>query len=144
MSSKTARLNELIEVTRDGERFYRHAAEQVREPSLQILFGEMAEVKSQVIQALAMQVAAHQEQPAQGGTLTGTLREAYADTRANFSRDQAATYVAQLDLAEERILQAFEDAVEDADNEMLAVLNAELPRLRASHARMHELKRSMQ
>ena len=104
----------------------------------------MAEVKSQVIQALAMQVAAHQEQPAQGGTLSGALREVYADTRANFSRDQAATYVAQLDLAEERILQTFEDALKDADSEMLAVLNAELPRLRASHARMHELKRSMQ
>lgn len=143
MSTKTARLNELIEVTRDGERFYLHAAEEVRDPLQQELFTELAADKSRTIRALAMQVAAHQERPAQGGTLIGALRELYADTRANFSPDQAAAYADQLERAEARILQAFEDVRADADPELLAIIDAELPRLRASHARILDLKQRM-
>jgi hypothetical protein len=32
MSSAKAQLNELIEITRDGQRFYQHAAEEVKDP----------------------------------------------------------------------------------------------------------------
>ena len=50
-------------------------------------------------------------EPASGGTLMGKLRQVYADTRATLAKDEDATYVAQLEEAEDRILHAFEDAL---------------------------------
>ncbi|MBE7374202.1 PA2169 family four-helix-bundle protein [Pseudomonas lopnurensis] len=141
MNQAINQLNELIEVTRDGQRFYQHAAEEVKDVELQHLFRDMAQAKTQVIQALAVKVAASDEQPAQGGTLLGRMHELYADTRAHVGNHDT-TYVDQLEQTEERILQAFEDALPDAEPDVRAMLAIELPKLRACHERMRQVKRS--
>lgn len=143
MNSKIAQLNELIEITRDGLRFYEHAHDEVKDIRLQALFRDMARAKAQVIDALAIKVAANQSEPASGGTLLGKLRQLYADTRATLSSDEEATYVAQLEEAEDRILHAFEDALESADDDVRVLLAVEMPKVRACHDRMRSLKQSM-
>ncbi|MCY1283139.1 hypothetical protein D9M68_294990 [compost metagenome] len=139
----TSPLNELIEITRDGQRFYQHAGEEVQDAQLKSLFRDLSQAKIQIIQALAVKVAANHGQPARGGTLTGKLRQVYADTRASLSRNTDATYVAQLEEAEDRILHAFEDAMEDADPDVRAVLAVEMPKVRACHERMRVLKHAL-
>ncbi|MNY72382.1 hypothetical protein D3C86_2109280 [compost metagenome] len=52
--------------------------------------------------------------------------------------------MAQLEAAEERILHAFEDALESAEPDVHALLAGELPKVRASHERIRTLKQSMQ
>nr|WP_313086039.1 PA2169 family four-helix-bundle protein [Pseudomonas sp.] len=129
-------LNELIEITRDGQHFYQHACDVVKDVQLQHLFRDMAQAKTHVIQALSVKVAANQVQPAQGGTTAGKLREVYADTRARLG-DADAVYVDQLDQMEERLLAAFEDAVKSAEPDVRALLAIELPKIRACHERIH-------
>ena len=115
MSNTATQLNELIEITRDGKRFYEHARDEVKSSELKTLFSNMSQAKSNVIIALEKRVAANQETPASGGTLTGKVRQVYADTRAALSSDEEATYIAQLEEAEDRILHAFEDAMQSND-----------------------------
>lgn len=143
MTSQASVLNELIEITRDGEHFYQHAETAVHDPRLKAVFHDMAQAKTQIIQALALKVAENQEHPAEGGTVSGALRQLYADTRARLANDGDATYVAQLESAEDRLLHAFEEALEEADPELRTVLSAELPNVRAGHDRMSELKRTL-
>lgn len=143
MNRTTHQLNELIEITRDGQRFYQHALHEVKDARLQQLFESMARAKTEVIAALSSTVAANHEEPAAGGTLLGKLRQVYADTRASLSHDEGATYVAQLEEAEDRILHAFEDALHDGIPETQALLRAELPKVRACHDQMSELKHSL-
>lgn len=140
MSYKTEQLNELIAIIRDGQRFYEHAHDEIEDVRLQALFREMAQAKHQVIQALAVKVAANHEEPTSSGTLVGKLRQAYADARATLSSDEEATYVALLEEAEDRILEAFEDAMESAQPDVRALLAVEMPKVRACHQRMRELK----
>lgn len=142
MSKQAAQLNELIEITRDGQRFYEHASHEVKDNHLKSLFGEMSRAKVEVIQALSARVAANHEEPAAGGTLLGKMRQMYADTRATLASDEAATYVAQLEEAEDRILHAFEDALESADAELKPLLASEMPKVRACHDRMRGIKRA--
>lgn len=140
MSYKTEQLNELIAIIRDGQRFYEHAHDEIEDVRLQAVFRDMAQAKHQVIQALAVKVAANHEEPTSSGTLVGKLRQAYADARATLSSDEEATYVAQLEEAEDRILEAFEDAMESAQPDVRALLAVEMPKVRACHQRMRELK----
>ncbi|WP_417660740.1 PA2169 family four-helix-bundle protein [Pseudomonas sp.] len=144
MSTKTAQLNELIEITRDGKRFYEHAITEVKDVRLQTMFRDLSTVKTQIIEALAVKVAANDKTPATGGTMMGKMREVYADARATLSSDEEATYVSQLEEAEDRILHAFEDALEDAEPDVKALLAVEMPKVRACHDRMRNLKQSMQ
>ncbi|MEQ9727594.1 PA2169 family four-helix-bundle protein [Pseudomonas sp. WHRI 8822A] len=140
MSQKTEQLNELIAIIRDGQRFYEHAHDEIKDDRLQALFRDMAQAKHQVIQALSVKVAANHEEPTSSGTLVGKLRQAYADARATLSSDEESTYVAQLENAEDRILEAFEDAMDTAQPDVRALLAVEMPKMRACHQRMRELK----
>lgn len=144
MTNTTEQLNELIEITRDGQRFYQHAHDEVKDVRLQVLFRDMSQSKSELIRALSVKVAANQDKPASGGTFVGKLRQVYADTKATLVSDTEATYVAQLEEAEDRILHAFEDALESAEPDVQALLTAEMPKVRANHDRMRALKQSMQ
>lgn len=139
MNQSMNQLNELIEITRDGQRFYQHAADEVKDVELQHLFRDLAQAKTQIIQALSVKVAASHEHPSQGGTLTGRMRELYADTRSRIG-DHDRAYVDQLEQTEANILHAFEDAVGDAEPDVRALLAIELPKLRTCHERMRQLK----
>ncbi len=138
MNQAMSHLNELIEITRDGQHFYRHALQHVSDADLQHLFRDMAQSKTHIIQALSVKVAASHEQPSQSGTTAGRMREMYADAKARLGHPNAV-YIEQLDHAEERMLEAFEDALKTAEPDVRALLAVELPKIRACHARIHEL-----
>ena len=144
MTDKIQQLNELIEITRDGQRFYQHAHDEVKDVRLKVLFRDMSQSKKELISALAIKVSANNEKPADGGTMVGKLRQVYADTKAALVSDEAATYVAQLEEAEDRILHAFEEVLKDADPDVQALLALQMPTVRANHDRMRDLKQSMQ
>lgn len=144
MTDKIQQLNELIEITRDGQRFYQHAHDEVKDVRLKVLFRDMSQSKKELISALAVKVSANHEKPAVGGTMLGKLRQVYADTKAALASDEAATYVAQLEEAEDRILHAFEEALKAAEPDVQALLALQMPTVRANHDRMRNLKQSMQ
>ncbi|WP_397450794.1 PA2169 family four-helix-bundle protein [Pseudomonas sp. NA-150] len=141
MSNAKTQLNELIEITRDGQRFYQHAAEEVKDARFIALFLDMARAKSELIRDLSVEVAQEHEAPAQGGTFLGKMRQVYADTRALLSSNESAAYVEQLEEAEDRILHAFEDALQSAEPKVQALAAEKLPQVRAAHDRMRSLKR---
>ena len=144
MNDKIQQLNELIEITRDGQRFYHHAHDEVKDVRLQALFRDISQNKTELIRALAVKVGANNEQPAEGGTLIGKLRQVYADTKATLASDEEATYVEQLEEAEDRILHAFEEVLKDAEPDIQTLLATQMPTVRANHDRMRSLKQSMQ
>lgn len=142
MSDKTSELNELIEITRDGKVFYEHARDEVKDVELKALFTDMAQAKTEVINALQGKVLANNDKPATGGTLMGKARQVYADTKAALSSDDGATYIAELEEAEDRILHAFEDAMDGHEPDLRPELATQMPKVRACHDRMRDLKKA--
>lgn len=139
MNQSMNQLNELIEITRDGQHFYQHAMAEVRDVELQHLFRDLAQSKTHIIQALSVKVASNDQQPSQDGTLAGRSREMYADARARLGGSDRV-YIEQLEQMEERIVRAFEDALDAAEPDVRALLAIELPKLRACHERMRTLQ----
>jgi len=142
MSDKTSELNELIEITRDGKVFYEHARDEVNDVELKALFTDMAQAKTEVINALQGKVLANNDKPATGGTLMGKARQVYADTKAALSSDEGATYIAELEEAEDRILHAFEHAMDGHEPDLRPELATQMPKVRACHDRMRDLKKA--
>ncbi len=137
-------LNELIEVTRDGQRFYEEASDKIGDETLRALFLRLVESRRALIDELSAHVASLGVAPAAGGTVQGTLRTLYGELRAGLATDRSAAFVAQLEEAEDRLMHAFEHALEhDADTSVRAILARHFPKVRSMHDEMRNLKRNL-
>lgn len=144
MTDNANLLNDLVQVTRDSKEFYEDVAKETSDARLRDVFTRMAGAKAGLIGALSAKVINLGETPADGGTFAGSLRKAYADVRATFSSNDDKVYVGQLEETEDRILEHFEDALSKTDSpEVRAALAQHLPKVRACHDEMRDLKKAM-
>lgn len=138
------KLQELVSIARDGERFYDEAGKDVADPTLKMLFLRMADHKRNLIRALSAKLAAHHEEVPSEGTFAGTVRRLYADLRASVSDNQAKVYVSQLEETEDRLLEHFESTVERiGDPALRAALLRYAPDVRACHDEMRAQKQRL-
>lgn len=144
MSQNTHLLHDLVQVTRDSKVFYEDASKHTTDARLRDVFNRMASAKSGLIGALSTKLVSMGEAPPDGGTVAGTLRKAYADVRASLGSNENKVYVGQLEETEDRVLEHFEDALAKTDSaDVRAVLTEHLPKVRACHEEMRNLKHAM-
>lgn len=137
-------LNDLIEIARDGADFYTEAAEKISNAELSALFRQMAGHKREIVGALSAAVVSSGGTPAEHGTMVGSMHQMYGKLRAAFG-DTTHAYVAELEESEDRLLHAFEDALEDNDTpaEARAAAQQLMPRVRECHDIMRNRKQAM-
>jgi uncharacterized protein (TIGR02284 family) len=141
MTQTTTSLNELIEVLNDGVKFYDDAAGTTKNSTYQQLFQRMATTKRSIAADLKAEVAHHGDKPADSGTVTGSLRQAYTDLRAKLSDNPDAQYIGQLEESEDRILHAFQDALTTSEHaQVRQIAQNYLPDVRRMHDEMRTLK----
>ena len=141
MHDKTSEtLNQLLQLARDGRDFYSWAALQEVAPELRDVFRSLTSAKAELINDLSVHVATLGDPPALEGTLKGGLRKAYTEVRASFTSNLDPVLVAQLEEAEDQLLRTCEEAMNDDSAELRASVARYLPRVRASHDRMRDLK----
>ncbi|RXR03448.1 PA2169 family four-helix-bundle protein [Pseudoxanthomonas composti] len=144
-ASKTAHsLNDLIQIARDGQDFYTDAAPKVKDAELAQLFNKIAATKQNIVDQLSRVVAANGKEPAQHGTLVGSLQEFYGKTRAALGDTQYG-YVAELEESEDRLLKAFRETVADADTtpEARRAIETLMPDVVQTHGIMRDRKLAM-
>lgn len=139
-------LQDLLLIAIDSATFYRDAASAVETPLLAQEFAGMAVIKAALVAELSKHIVARGEVPDTGGTLIGSLRQAYAEVLAALSDRNAAnyTYATQLEKTEDRLLEHFDRALVETDSMAVrAVLLTELPKLRESHDQMKRIKETL-
>jgi uncharacterized protein (TIGR02284 family) len=142
--SNAKALQELVQIARDNAEFYESARDDVKNPSLKDIFTRMAAAKRSLIQALGARLALSGEEVPDSGTMAGNMRKMYADMKASLSRSDDAVYVAQLEEAEDRLLEHFNESMQNVDDvRMREAVAAQLPQVRACHDEMRALKRRM-
>ncbi len=137
-------LNDLIEIARDGSDFYTEAAGKVDNPELSTLFQQMAGHKREIVSGLTADVAAVGGDPADHGTMVGSMRQVYAKARAAMG-DTNYAYVAELEELEDRLLHAFRETIDDKDTPVAAKAAAQkyLPRVVECHDIMRNRKMAL-
>ena len=134
-------LNDLVSATRDGKRFYEHAARRVDSPELKELFTRLANAKGEIVEGLSNELRALGEAPAEVGTWSGDFHRLCGDMRARLG-DRNEAYVERLEESEARLLKAFNKALNDENtsgsaHEVIADL---MPEVRICHDTMHARK----
>ena len=106
-------LNELIIVSRDGEKGFRVCAEHVRDEQLKTLFLERASACAQAADELQNVVRELGGEPAREGSVFGTLHRRWVNVRATFTGDDDATIVAECERGEDYALEIYRNALDD-------------------------------
>jgi uncharacterized protein (TIGR02284 family) len=134
-------LNDLLELARDGERFYRDLAVKAGSPELRGTFRQMAELRQRLMDELAEHIGARGEQPSDRRTVLGASRQLFAEAVAALTLRDDDVYLRQVEAMEDRLLAHYERALEAADSESVRqILRRHLLAVRASHDRMKALK----
>ncbi len=143
MNKTAATLNDLVATLNDGIDFYDHAAKHTDNPGYRDLFQQMSRLKASIAADLRSEIAQQGEKPDQDGTWLNGMRKGYADLKAKLSKDSDAAYIASLEEQEDRVLEAFRDAV-DADQPVRVreLAGRYLPQVRDAHDRMRALKKA--
>lgn len=144
MTHATDALKDIIEIAKDGARFYDDAQQHVNEAGLLATFAQMATAKRELITGLSAKLRTVGEEPPRSGTLAGSLRKAYTDIAAKLSKHEAKVYVAQLEETEDRLLGEVRKAIAATDDlDIRQTLEAYWPKVKSSHDRMRSLKQSL-
>jgi uncharacterized protein (TIGR02284 family) len=142
MNKSTDLLNELIEIARDGKKFYLDAATKVTGAEVQQVFRTQASAREQLINDLSQHVVIRGEVASRDETLVGITRKLYAEILATLSSDRDGVYINQLEEVEDRLLDHYRKALEQAESEdVRRVLVSHMPTVQAAHDRMRALKR---
>ncbi len=134
-------LNDLIEIARDGYNFYLEAAKKVDDAELASLFTRIAAVKSDIVASLSAEVTAAGGEPAEHGTMVGSMHQFYTRIRTTLGDTQYG-YVAELEESEDRLLDAFNETLADPDTPSPARAKVQqlLPQVRECHDVMRNRK----
>jgi uncharacterized protein (TIGR02284 family) len=106
-------LNELIIVSRDGEKGFRTCADHVRDSRLRALFLDRAQACAQAAEELQSIVLELGGEPAHDGSAFGAMHRRWLDVRAIFSSDDDATIVAECERGEDYALEPYRNALDD-------------------------------
>jgi len=130
-------LDHLVSVTRDGKSFYELAATEVNHPDLKALFLRIAKVKGEIVSGLSSEIRAAGEAPSESGSWSASVTRGYAEVRALLG-DKNHTYVAMLEDAEDKLMDAFDKALADSSTSAHAhdVITRLLPEVRSCHDQM--------
>ncbi|HSW15298.1 MAG TPA: PA2169 family four-helix-bundle protein [Solimonas sp.] len=135
------RLQDLVQVARDGAAFYEYALQRVEDDRLRGLFAQMAAAKRELIDGLSGVLATSGEEAPGGGTLSGSLKQRIGQVTAALSGDRERSYILQLEQVEDRLLDHMQLAIGDTDDPVLmSLLENYLPKMRTCHDQMQALK----
>ncbi len=144
MTNKTtATLNHLVEALNDGIEFHEHAARETNQPAYRELFTNTAQVKKAIAADLKAEVSKQGAEPDNDGTWLGGIREGYANLKSKMVKDADAAWISSIEEQEDRVLEAFRDAIDGDQPPKVRELAARyLPEVKKMHDQMRDLKRA--
>ncbi len=107
-------LNELIAICEDGVDAFQLAIEHVSEQSLQIKFGELEGKYAAAVGAMKRRVEDAGEQPAQGGTVIGSMHRLFSGVKLGLAGDQPGPALEVLRQSHATALEHFREALDRA------------------------------
>jgi len=113
--SNVSVLNDLIEVSRDGEEGFRKAAEDAKNPELKTLFSSRATEIGAAVRELQSQVAALGGKPEDHGSMAGALHRGWLSLRTAITDRTDLAILEETEKGEDVAKQKYSEALQETD-----------------------------
>lgn len=134
-------LNELIEVSRDGEAGFATCANDVKNPSLKAYFTICATRCRESVRVLTGMVERYHGQPATSGTVVGSAHRAWVNLRAALESDDDLAVLEECERGEDSALRAYRKALEKTlPTDVNVIIQRQYEGLKDNHDRIRDMR----
>lgn len=137
-----ALLNSLTAVCHDGQAGYETAAQDMPEPSLQRLLGELAAQRMKFADELSARVRVLRGEPVKRGSLAGAAHRKWIDLQAGNTKARIHSILAECERAEDVSVKAYRTALQtpDIDEQTRKLVQEQYEQVQAAHDRVRQLR----
>lgn len=144
MSDKAASyVQDLIKLNIDSAEGFTHAAENIDSPDIASVFREYAAQRSANAEELKTSVAYNGQEPAQSGSVTGTVHRWWLDIKSKVTGGGIHAVLAEAERGEDTIKHRYEAALKETVGSPIAdVLQQQYTGVAAAHDNVRDLRDS--
>lgn len=140
-SEVIATLNELLEITRDGEQGFKTCAEGVRNSNVKSLMEAAATRCSEGARELEQKITGLGGQPASGGTIGGSIHRAWTGIKSAVSSMNEHDVLAECERGEDAAKATYEGALRKAlPSDVHTLIERQYQGVKQNHDRVRELR----
>jgi uncharacterized protein (TIGR02284 family) len=133
-------LHELVEVCKDGETGYTHAAGIVTDSNLKSYFQTQSLERARFVQELRQMAKALGEKPDTSGSVTGALHRVWFEAKVDLGMGDQAV-LNSVEQGEDRAKQAYEEALNgDLPADLRSLLQQQAQSVFAAHDHVRDLR----
>jgi uncharacterized protein (TIGR02284 family) len=134
-------VNELIEVSKDGEQGFRTCAKGVKDTQLKALFEQTAQRIAEGVTELQTKVRALGGDPDKSGSATGAVHRGWINIKSTDSGMDAAAVLAECERGEDSAKHAYEDALKkDLPSDVRSIVERQYQGVKQNHDRVRDLR----
>lgn len=138
-----AKLNDLIEICKDGQNGFKDAAEGIENSELKTVFYEYSQQRSEFAGTLQQLVRSLGGDPEQGGSLSGAIHRGWIDLKAAITGKDEAAILNECERGEDFAKAAYKEAAEFAFPANVAdVIREQGQKVIEAHDRIKQLRNS--
>jgi uncharacterized protein (TIGR02284 family) len=136
-----ATLNDLLEISRDGEQGFRTCAEGVRSPNLKALFEAAARRCAEGAAELDAKVRSLGGEPAQGGSIGGSMHRVWTNIKSTITGMSEHAVLAECERGEDAAKAAYEAALQKSlPADVRTLVDRQYQGVKANHDRVRNLR----
>ena len=114
MAESTSILNDLIETSKDGEKGFRTAADDTRNPELKQIFLQRADDCARGAAQLQKIVGRYGDKPETGGSVLGALHRGWVDVKSTLTNRDEVAILEECERGEDVAKAVYRKALEDS------------------------------
>lgn len=134
-------LNELAEISRDGEQGFLAAAEDVQDPKLKTMFRSAAARCAEGAKELEAKIVGLGGEPSQGGSVTGTVHRAWTNLKAVVTGRSERAVLEEVERGEDAAKEAYEHAIaQPVPPEIRSIIQRQYQGVKENHDRVRSLR----
>lgn len=134
-------LNNLIQISHDGEYGFKACAEQVDSASLKQVFTERAAQCAQAANELSQWVRAQGGEPKEGGTAGGALHRGWVHVKGTVGADSEVSMLEEAERGEDAALAAYRKALkEELPSDVRALIERQIQGTQQNHDQIKKLR----
>ena len=134
-------LNSLIETCRDGEQGFRHAADNLKDPTVKTLFTEIASERAKFAEELKHEVERLGGRPDEGGSVSGAAHRGWMDVKGSITGHDDKAIISEAERGEDVAVATYREALaEPLPPAVESVVNRQYKHVKEAHDRVRELE----
>lgn len=134
-------LNELAEISRDGEQGFLAAAEDVQNPTLKAVFRTAAARCAEGARELESKIVSLGGEPSRSGSMTGAMHRAWTNLRAALAGRSERAVLEEVERGEDAAKDAYQQAIaQPLPPEIRSIVHRQYQGVKENHDRVRSLR----